>query len=159
MDIIKNNCLAEFDTNLKRGWSEVSKMVKMKILGLRPGSGGRRQDGDNQQLLLTWVWVILSWNWNLFNQTMGGKHFWVSYLSKLFINFLTLFTDGPIFLVVPKVVRKSWKWVMRDALYYQKLGCSTTLHSKNILTFFMKILRNGQFHDFIKSADLFSLQD
>ena len=55
VDIIKNNCLAEFDTNLKRGWSEISKMVKMKILGLHPGSGGRRQDGEKQQLPLTWL--------------------------------------------------------------------------------------------------------
>ena len=147
MDIIKNNCLAEFDTNLKRGWSEISKMVKMKILGLRPGSGGLRQDAEKQQLPLTWVWDILSWNW-FFYQTMDdGKHFWVSNLSMLFFNFLTLFTDGPLFLVLPEVARK--KWVMRRVLCYQKWGCFTFLHYKNILIFFMKILRNGSFHDFM----------
>ena len=155
VDIIKSNCLAEYDTNLKRGWSEISKMVKMKILGLHPGSGGRRQVGEKQQLPLTWVRDILSWNWNLFNQTMGGKHFWVHNLSKLFIIFLTLFTDGPLFPVLPKVVSKNWKWVMRRALYYQKWGCWTTLQRKNILTFFMKILRNQHFGDSVKSADFF----
>ena len=46
LHIIKNNCLAEFDSNLKRGWSQDSKMGKIEILRLRPGSGGLRQDGE-----------------------------------------------------------------------------------------------------------------
>ena len=36
LDISKQNCLAEVDTILKRGWSEDFKMVRVEILGLRP---------------------------------------------------------------------------------------------------------------------------
>ena len=75
LHIIKINCLAQPLTFLENIRSENFKTCKMKILGLRPGSGGQLQDRELGYLPPPWVGMIWGWKWNLFNQTYIGKHY------------------------------------------------------------------------------------
>ena len=75
LHIIKIICLAQPLTFLENIRSENFKTCKMKILGLRPGSGGQLQDRELGYLPPPWVGMIWGWKWNLFNQTYIGKHY------------------------------------------------------------------------------------